>query len=341
VLAALYIGNGAFRVERQEPRPPGPGEVRLEVAYVGICGTDLHIKHGAMDGRITVPAVIGHEMSGTVAAVGEAVSRWSPGDHVTVMPLDWCGHCPACAAGHQHVCQNLVFVGIDSGGAMRQAWTVPQHLLVRLPPALGLQTGALAEPLAVAVHDVGRAAVLPGERVLVVGGGPIGLLIACVAAAEGADVVVSEPNAHRRSVTARFGLRTIDPATADLGTGVDSWTGGTGVDVAFEVSGSVAGLEAATRALRVRGRLVVVAIHNQPVPVDLFRVFWRELELIGARVYERRDFERAVELLAEGAIPAAELISAVEPLERTTEAFQALESGAGVMKVLIDCQVGQ
>jgi len=341
VLAALYVGNGAFRVERQEPQPPGPGEVRLEVAYVGICGTDLHITHGAMDGRVTVPAVIGHEMSGTVAAVGEAVSRWSPGDHVTVMPLDWCGHCPACAAGHQHVCQNLVFVGIDSGGAMRQAWTVPERLLVRLPPALGLRSGALAEPLAVAVHDVGRAAVLPGERVLVVGGGPIGLLIACVAAVAGADVVVSEPNAHRRSVTARLGLRTIDPVTADLGTAVDSWTGGAGVDVAFEVSGSAAGLGAATHALRVRGRLVVVAIHNQPVPVDLFRVFWRELELIGARVYERRDFERAVELLAEGAIPAGELISAVEPLERTAEAFHALASGAGVMKVLIDCQVGR
>ena len=341
MLAALYVGNGAFRVERQEPQPPGPGEVRLDVAYVGICGTDLHIKHGAMDGRVTIPAVIGHEMSGTVAAVGEAVSRWSPGDHVTVMPLDWCGHCPACTAGHQHVCQNLAFVGIDSGGAMRQTWTVSERLLVRLPPALGLQPGALAEPLAVAVHDVGRAAVLPGERVLVVGGGPIGLLIACVAAVAGADVVVSEPNAHRRSVTARLGLRTIDPVTADLGTAVDSWTGGAGVDVAFEVSGSVAGLEAATHALRVRGRLVVVAIHNQPVPVDLFRVFWRELELIGARVYERRDFERAVELLAEGAIPAGELISAVEPLERTAEAFHALASGAGVMKVLIDCQVGR
>jgi 2-desacetyl-2-hydroxyethyl bacteriochlorophyllide A dehydrogenase len=312
--------------------------VQLAVAYVGICGTDLHIKHGAMDGRVAIPAVIGHEMSGTVAAVGEGVGHWSPGDRVTVMPLDWCGRCPACTAGHQHVCQNLVFVGIDSDGAMQQVWTVSERLLVRLPPGLGLEAGALAEPLAVAVHDVRRAAVARGEHVLVVGGGPIGLLIACVAAAQGADVVVSEPNRYRRSVAARLGLWAVDPAAGEFNAMLDPWSGGAGVDAAFEASGSVAGLETATHALRVRGRLVVVAIHNRPVPVDLFRVFWRELELIGARVYERRDFERAVALLAEGAISPAGLISAVEPLERALEAFEALESGSGVVKVLIDCR---
>lgn len=341
MLTALYAGNQTFRIEQRQPRPPGPGEVQIEVAYVGICGTDLHIKHGAMDGRVAIPAVIGHEMSGTVAAVGGSVDRWSPGDRVTVMPLDWCGRCAACAAGHQHICQNLNFVGIDSGGAMQQVWTVPERLLVGLPPGLGLESGALAEPLAVAVHDVRRGAVTRGERALVVGGGPIGLLIACVAAAEGADVLVSEPNGYRRSVATRLGLRTIDPATGDLGTMLDSWTGGAGVDAAFEVSGSVSGLEAATHALRVRGRLVVVAIHSQPVLADLFRVFWRELELIGARVYERCDFERAVALLADGAIPSAELISAVEPLDRVLDAFAALESGAEVVKVLIDCQAVQ
>ena len=118
----------------------------------------------------------------------------------------------------------------------------------------------------------------------------------------------------------------------------DLWTDGAGADVAFEVSGSARGLDAAVHALRVRGRLVVVAIHPEPVPVDLFRVFWRELEMVGARVYDRGDFERAVTLLANREIPADELISAVEPLDRTAEAFAALESGAEVVKVLIDCR---
>ncbi len=338
--AAVYLGNQTFRVQEHEPRPPGPGEVQLDVAYVGICGTDLHIKHGAMDGRVTIPAVIGHEMSGTVRAVGDGVGGFGPGEAVTVMPLDWCGRCPACLAGHQHVCHDLVFVGIDSAGAMQESWTVPERLLVRLPDGLALDHAALTEPLAVAVHDVRRGQVRRGERVLVVGGGPIGLLIACVATAERADVLISEPNPYRRGVAERLGISTVDPATTDVAEEVLSWTGGAGVDVSFEVSGSPSGLRAATHALRVRGRVVVVAIHPEPVPVDLHRMFWRELELVGARVYERADFERASRMLAGADIPAAPLISAVQPLDRIADAFAALESGGEVVKVLIECQSG-
>lgn len=338
--AAVYLGNQTFRVQEHEPRPPGPGEVQLDVAYVGICGTDLHIKHGAMDGRVSIPAVIGHEMSGTVRAVGDGVDGFGSGDAVTVMPLDWCGRCPACLAGHQHVCHDLVFVGIDSAGAMQESWTVPERLLVRLPEGLALDHAALTEPLAVAVHDVRRGAVRRGERVLVVGGGPIGLLIACVATAERADVLISEPNPYRRAVAERLGLPTVDPTTTDVTEEVVSWTGGGGVDVAFEVSGSPSGLRAAMHALRVRGRVVVVAIHPEPVPVDLHRMFWRELELVGARVYERADFERASRMLAGADIPAASLISAVQPLDRISDAFAALESGGEVVKVLIECHGG-
>jgi (R,R)-butanediol dehydrogenase/meso-butanediol dehydrogenase/diacetyl reductase len=337
--AALYVGNERFRLEDRRRRPPGRGEVEIDVAFVGICGTDLHIKHGAMDRRVTLPAVIGHEMSGTVAAVGDGVCDFAAGDAVTVMPLDWCGGCPACMAGNGHVCQNLVFVGIDAAGAMQQSWTVAERLLVALPPELGLREGALSEPVAVAVHDVRRGAVRGGDRVVVVGGGPIGLLIACVANAAGADVLLSEPNPFRRAVATELGFRVIDPAQDDLPAIVEAWTAGAGADVAFEVSGVPAGLAAATHALRVRGRLVVVAIHNQPPPVDLFRVFWRELELVGARVYERQDFERAVDLLAAGVIPAERLISAVEPLERVADAFETLEAGGDVVKVMIDCRV--
>src|ERR671930_594775 len=300
--AAAYVGDQTIRVEEREPVEPAPGQVRLDVAYVGICGTDLHIKHGAMDARVTLPATIGHEMSGTVAAVGEDVTAWSTGERVTVMPLQWCDECAACRAGHRHVCERLVFVGIDTPGALQQSWTIDQDLLVRLPEHLPLDQAALAEPLAVAVHDVRRSGLATGARALVVGGGPIDLL------------------------------------AEDVASAVDEWTDGAGADVAFEVSTSGPGLAAATQAMRVRGRLVVVAIHSQPVALDLFRVFWRELEVAGARVYQRTDFERAVELLAAGAIPAAPLISAVVPLERTADAFAALEGGGDVLKVLIDCQ---
>ena len=336
MLVAEYAGNTEIRVEERDAPGPRLGEVQIEVAFVGICGTDLHIRHGAMDRRVPIPSPIGHEMSGTIAALGEGVAGLQPGQPVTVMPLRWCGSCPACLAGHNHVCQNLVFVGVDSAGAMQQLWNVDHRIVVPLPSGLDLDQAALSEPLAVAVHDVRRARVAAGESVIVVGGGPIGLLIALVAREQGADVLVSEPNEFRRSVAESLGLDTIDPRAEEVLASIEARTGGAGADVAFEVSGVAAGLSTATHALRVRGRLVVVAIHPQPVLADMFRVFWRELEVIGARVYERADFETAVSLLAEGGVPARDLISAVEPLARTSAAFDTLEQGGDVLKVLID-----
>jgi len=337
--AACYVGERTLTVMRQEPRSPGRGEVAIDVAYTGICGTDLHILHGAMDARVKLPAVLGHEMSGTIGAVGDGVDGWSPGDRVTVMPLAWCGSCPACRAGHQHICHNLDFLGIDSPGSMQASWTVSQDVLVALPDSLSLADGALAEPTAVAVHDVNRAGLREGERALVVGGGPIGLLIASVASARGAEVLVLELSEPRRAFANELGLRSIDPTAGDLEEVVADWTDGAGADVAFEVSGAVAGIETAIQSLAVRGRLVVVAIHSTPAPVNLFRVFWRELTLIGARVYERADFEAAVGLLASGAVPAARMITRIDPLDEVDAAFAELESGRA-MKMLIDCQTG-
>jgi 2-desacetyl-2-hydroxyethyl bacteriochlorophyllide A dehydrogenase len=338
--AARYMGERTLETVETHPRDPGRGEVRLDVSYTGICGTDLHIFHGAMDARVRMPAVLGHEMSGTVAALGDGVDvAWSVGAPVTVMPLVWCGHCPACSAGYQHICHNLDFVGIDSPGSMQSSWTVAQDLLVALPPALPLEHAALTEPTAVAVHDVRRADLGVGDKALVVGGGPIGLLIASVARSSGADVVVVEVSEARRDFAGSLGLRAIDPSTADMEAIVADWTDGAGADVSFEVSGAVGGIETAIQSLATRGRLVVVAIHPTPAPVNLFRLFWRELTVVGARVYERADFEEAVGLLASGSIPAAELITAVKTLDTAAEGFAELESGSA-MKVLIDCRAG-
>ena len=118
---ATYVGNGRVHVGEGVIVPPSSGEVQIAVAYAGLCGTDVHILHGSMDARVTTPLVFGHEMSGTIAALGDGVEGWSVGDHVTVMPLDWDGTCPACLAGANHICQNLNFVGIDSPGALQQS----------------------------------------------------------------------------------------------------------------------------------------------------------------------------------------------------------------------------
>jgi (R,R)-butanediol dehydrogenase / meso-butanediol dehydrogenase / diacetyl reductase len=334
--AAYYTGNGRVEIRPAEVVPPAPGTVQLEVAFTGICGTDLHIVHGAMDSRVAPPAILGHETAGRVAAAGEGVTDWRVGDPVTVMPLVWCGECAACRNGASHICQRLSFLGIDAPGSLQTYWTVPAETLVSLPADLSLRAAALAEPTAVAVHDVRRAELSAGQRVVVVGGGPIGLLVAAVARETGADVLLVEPNDGRRNLAESAGLATLDPRAREVAAHVEEWTDGAGVEVAFEVSGAVRGLQSAIDALGPRGRVVVVAIHTTPPPVDLFRVFWRELTLVGARVYERTDFEEAVRLLAAGRIPVDALVTDVLPLSKTAEAFTALDAGRA-MKILVDC----
>jgi (R,R)-butanediol dehydrogenase / meso-butanediol dehydrogenase / diacetyl reductase len=145
---AVYLGSRTFEVRTVERPSPLAGEVLVEVAFTGLCGTDLHIYHGDMDARVHLPAVLGHEMSGRVAVLGPGVEKWNIGDPVTLMPLLWCGTCPACQAGHQHICQRLTFLGIDADGAMQPFWSVPASTLVALPAGLSLRDAALVEPTA-------------------------------------------------------------------------------------------------------------------------------------------------------------------------------------------------
>jgi 2-desacetyl-2-hydroxyethyl bacteriochlorophyllide A dehydrogenase len=331
----MYVGDRQVRADEADAVAPAPGEVQVRVAYNGLCGTDLHIVHGSMDRRVTMPLIFGHEMSGTIAVVGEGVDGWTVGDAVTVMPLDWDGTCPACLAGNNHICQNLNFVGIDSPGALQQFWTVPAELLVRLPPGLALDHAALAEPVAVAVHDVRRSELVAGDRVVVIGGGPIGVLIATVARYQGAEVVVIELEPGRRSQITSLGFVTLDPREVDQVQWVEEWTGGAGADVVFEVSGAAPAVLGATALAKVRGTLVVVAIHPTPREMDLQRLFWRELRILGARVYQRADFETAVELLRDGVIPAELLISRVVPIDEIPGAIEDLENGRA-LKILVD-----
>ncbi|GID30318.1 2-desacetyl-2-hydroxyethyl bacteriochlorophyllide A dehydrogenase [Paractinoplanes brasiliensis] len=332
---AAYVGHGRLDVISVDVAPPGPGELQIAVAYCGLCGTDLHIAHGDMDTRVRTPLVFGHETSGTVAAVGAGVEGWAVGDPLTVMPLVWDGACAACLAGHQHICQNLVFVGIDSPGGLQQRWNVPASLAVRLPAGLDLRTAALVEPVAVAVHDVRRSELQVGDHAVVLGGGPIGVLIAGIARDAGAHVLVAEVDAARRSRITELGFPVADPAATDMAAEVERWTGGAGADVVFEVSGASAAVRSATALARVRGTIVVVAIHSAPREIDLQRVFWRELRLLGARVYQRSDFDRAVDLLQQGRIPVDALITHVVPLEQTASAMDDLAAGRA-MKILVD-----
>ncbi|NBX08093.1 MAG: Zn-dependent alcohol dehydrogenase, partial [Proteobacteria bacterium] len=133
ISAAFYRGNKTFTVEQTPALEPGKGEVAVRIAFCGICGTDMHVYHGNMDARVGHNRVIGHEMSGIVASIGEGVEGFEIGQKIVVRPLDHCGECPACAAGHTHICHRLKFLGLDTDGAMQEIWCVPAHTLHKLP----------------------------------------------------------------------------------------------------------------------------------------------------------------------------------------------------------------
>jgi len=260
--AAYYTGNKNFTIEFVQPVEPGEGEVQVEVAYCGICGTDLHVFHGGMDARVGSHRVIGHEMSGRITAFGEKVQGFDIGDPVVVRPLSACGDCPACRRGHAHICQNLKFLGLDTDGAFQQSWTVPLDTIHKIPDNLPLDHAALIEPVAVACHDVRRARLAPGEDALVIGGGPIGMLIAMVAKQAGATVTLSEVNTHRLELAQSLGFKTLDPKEVNVAEEIYKQTANKGADVIFEVSGTQAGIDTMTEAAATRCRIVMVAIHG-------------------------------------------------------------------------------
>lgn len=335
--AAFYVGNQTINIGECKPEAPKNGEVKIKIAYCGICGTDLHIFHGKMDKRVKMPQIMGHECSGEVVQVGEGVEGFTAGDRVVVRPLDPCGDCPACRAGHSHICHHLNFMGIDTQGALQAYWTVPAHTLHKLPDNVSLQYGALIEPIAVACHDVRMGGVKSGEYVVVIGGGPIGMLVALVAKSKGAKVVISEINDYRLGLARELGIDTVDPRKIDLAKYVEEKTDGAGADAVFEVTGTMIGAETMTKLPRTRGRIVVVGIYSQAPNVDLFKFFWRELRLFGARVYEAQDYEEAIALAASENVPFNQLITNVAPISELQVVMENMANNPEAMKTLIDC----
>jgi (R,R)-butanediol dehydrogenase / meso-butanediol dehydrogenase / diacetyl reductase len=323
-------------VERPSPEP-GPGQVAIDIAYCGICGSDLHFRDiPALFPAGTVP---GHEMSGSIAAVGEGVTAWSTGDRVSVLPFAQCGGCPACLAGTEQVCGTAVAngVGLGSGrpGGYAERVIVDAPMLFALPDSVDDRAGTLVEPTAVAVHALSRAQPQAGERVAVIGGGPIGLLTALVAREQGADVVLVSRNPGRAESAARLGLRTVaaDDCIEALAAIPPA--------IVMECAGTASAAALALELVAPLGRLVVVGIAPEPLPIDPMRLVFKEVDVRGAIIYRRADFDAAIELLASGRIPSDALIDDVIGFAAAEATFQSLVApGNRRVKVLLDPAIG-
>ena len=337
--ASYYHGNQTFKTAPAAMPTAQAGEALLRVRRVGICGTDLHIYQGHLDHRVPEGGIIGHE---TFAEVAEAPagSGFAVGDRVVVEPLRVCGRCRACRMGADYICYQLKVLGVDVPGGMQDYWAVPTARLIKVPDTLSDDHAALMEPLAIATHDVTRAQVKAGDAVVVFGGGPIGCLIALVARHRGARVLVLEVNPFRIDLLKGFGLEVFrpDPGAAgrDVVRTVEDWTGGDGADVAFEVTGNAAAVRLITEVVRVWGAIGVVAIHAEPMLVNLYPMFARELTMHGSRLYARSDWEEAIRLASTGAVPVGPLVSRRIPLEDLQKGMEEALAGGPVMKVLVD-----
>ena len=332
--ASHYHGNRTFQTAPAAMPTRASGEALLRVRRVGICGTDLHIYQGHLDHRVPRGGIIGHE---TFAEVVDAPagSGFAAGTRVVVEPVLSCGTCRACRMGAAYLCYQLKVLGVDVAGGMQDYWAVPIDRLLRVPDSLIDDHAALIEPLAVATHDVTRAKVGSGDAVVVLGGGPIGCLIALVCRHRGARVKVVELNRFRLDMLKGFGLDTIGPGV-DVKRAVDEWTDGDGADVAFEVTGNPAAVRLMTDLVRVWGTVSVVAIHAEPMPVHLYPMFARELTMHGSRLYTRAAWEEAIRLAASGAVPVGPLVSRKIPLEDLQKGMEEALGGGPVMKVLVD-----
>lgn len=332
--AAVYVGDGDMAV-RDVPVPElGPGEALVEVSHCGICGTDLHL---VLERYARPDSVLGHEWSGTVAALGEGVDGWELGARVVCDTTPGCGECRACRRGRPAVClrrEPTDFFGFQ--GAFTRYKKVDASRLLRIPDALSTRHAALAEPLAVTLHTVGLSEVTPDDRVLVTGAGPVGLLTTAVLHAQGVrDITVSEPAPLRRERALAVGASAVctpdELPTAPMGRPVEH-----PYDVAFECSGRAAAAEQALDQLDHAGTFVFVGTGHDMPRVNHNRAIIFELTLLGAYNYDTDGFRRALEILASGSLP---LDALVEPddvgLDGILNAMHHLSDGELAGKVMV------
>lgn len=349
---AVYRGSGTIEVE-ERPRPsPADGQVVVEISHCGICGSDVHLM---LDGWGPTDVVQGHEYSGIVRDVGAGVTQWKVGDEITCGPEPTCGTCPACRAHQPSQCEQRGAplgapaddgdgdgsgsVGHDAPGGFGTHVAVDARQLRAVPEGLPLRAAALAEPLAVALHAVTRAAMGPGDTALVFGAGPIGALVVAVLRARGAArVEVVEPAPRRQALAAALGADAVRHPD-ELATGSPFSPDKIVADAAhvvFECSGKRAAMEAGLGMLRRGGRLVLVGAGIEPPRFDPNRILLNELTITGAFCYDHDGIDAALALLAEGVLPLDVLL---EPddigLDGLGAALSGLAGGEIAGKVLV------
>lgn len=334
MLTVVCEAPGTLKAKDRPMPVPGPDEVLLRVKRVGVCGTDLHIYAGRQP-YLNYPRVMGHELSGLVVEAPPG-SRLAAGDTVYVMPYLSCGRCAACRKGRTNCCMNLQVLGVHRDGAFAEYLSVPEPFV---HPAEGvtLDQAAMVEFLAIGAHAVRRARVSKGQRVLVVGAGPIGMGAMIFAGQRGAVVTALDSRADRLAFCAqRLGTGCVAVGAGDAEQ-LAALTSGEFFDVVFDATGNAAAMERGFRFVAHAGTYVLISVVSADITFNDPEFHKRETTLLGSRNATSEDFETVLQAMREGRIPAGLNTHRMALADVPARFPGLLDPGAGVVKALIEC----
>jgi len=332
---ALFEKPHHLSVTQKDLRALKSGEVLVKVMACGICGTDLHIIEGSS--RSSPPVVLGHEYVGIIADVGTGSHGFETGDFVAVDPNSSCGTCFHCRRGEVHLCERLRALGVDIDGGMAEFCIVPASQLYRLPKTMTPETAAIIEPLSCAVHGIDRARIRPGDTVVILGGGSVGLLLLQLAKVSGASrVSVVEPVEWKRTLAARIGADdVVDPGRGALLEYVMDITG-VGADVVIECAGKPETVAASLKLARRGGTVMIFGVCplGQTVPMEPNSVYFKELTIVGSYV-NPHTFDRAIALLAAKKVSIEHFAIHKFPLDAVADALNMLSEGKTTKSLIV------
>ena len=326
---------------REIPVPvAGPEQILVRTKRIGICGSDIHVYH-VKHPYTSYPVTQGHEISGEIAAVGSAVTGFSVGQRVTIEPQVACGTCYNCRHGRYNICEQLKVMGFQTTGAASEYFSIDQKRVDLLPDNVDDDQGAMVEPAAVAVHAVRRSGPLKGQKVVVLGAGPIGNLVAQAAKAVGAaQVMITDVSDFRLAIAKDCGTEfTVNTGTVDLGAAIEEHFGADRADVIYDCAGNDITMGQAIRFARKGSTIILVAVYAGTAHVDLAMLNDHELDLNTTMMYTRADFTEAIQFIAEGTIRLHPLMSRHFAFADFLDAYRYIDSHREMtLKVLIDVE---
>jgi L-iditol 2-dehydrogenase/threonine 3-dehydrogenase len=325
---------------RDVPTPvPGPGQVRIRIERIGVCGSDIHVFHGKHP-FVTYPLIQGHEYAGVVDAVGDGVAGIQLGAKVTATPQEVCGACPPCRRGQYNACEKLKVRGFQAPGCAQDFFVTEAAKIIALPAEFRPEQGAFVEPVAVAAHSTGRAGGdLTGKNVVVSGAGTIGNLVAQACKCRGArKVLITDISEYRLAIARQVGIdATCNVKEEALADAVQREFGEAGFEIGAEVAGVEASLGALVSNIGKGGILLAIGVFGKPPAVDMSVVCEHELEVKGSMMYRHEDYEQAVQWIASGAVQTEPLISRHFDFTEYPAAYAFIDSeGEKAMKIMID-----